>query len=82
LFGDEWNDKDQLLRAFKKSRDLMGKDETYVFHSFRHSFGTWLAEKNVAIRTIMDLMGHKRVETTLRYAKCTDQARTAAIDLI
>jgi len=82
LFGDEWNDKDQLLRAFKKSRNLMGKDETYVFHSFRHSFGTWLAEKNVAIRTIMDLMGHKRVETTLRYAKCTDQARTAAIDLI
>jgi integrase len=82
LFGDEWNDKDQLLRAFKKSRNLIGKDESYVFHSFRHSFGTWLAEKNVAIRTIMELMGHARVETTLRYAKCTDQARTTAVALL
>jgi hypothetical protein len=28
------------------------------------------------------MMGHKRVETTLRYAKTTDKARTEAIALI
>lgn len=82
LFGDEWNNKDQLFRAFKKVRNYIGKDETYVFHSLRHSFGTWCAEAGVPMRTLMDLMGHKRIETTLRYAKTTDKARTDAINLI
>lgn len=82
LFGDEWNDKDQLLRTFKKVNRFIGKDESYVFHTLRHSFGTWCAEAGVPIRTIMDLMGHKRIETTLRYAKTTDKARTEALSLI
>ena len=82
VFGDEWNDKDQLLRVFKKLNRYIGKDESYVFHTLRHSFGTWCAEAGVPIRTIMDLMGHKRIETTLRYAKTTDKARTEALNLI
>lgn len=82
LFGDEWRDKDQLLRTFKKINRYVGKDESYVFHTLRHSFGTWCAEAGVPIRTIMDLMGHKRIETTLRYAKTTDKARVDALGLI
>lgn len=82
LFGDEWRGRDQLLRAFVKIRNYIGKDDKYVFHSLRHSFGTWCAEAGVPIRTIMDLMGHKRIETTLRYAKTTDKARLDAIDAI
>lgn len=82
VFGDEWNDKDQLLRAFKKVRDYVGKDESYVFHSLRHSFCTWLAEGGVPIRTIMDLAGHKQITTTLRYAKTTDRARVDAMGAI
>jgi integrase len=82
IFGDEWNDKDQLLRTFKKINKYIGKDESYVFHTLRHSFGTWCAEAGVPVRTIMDLMGHKRIETTLRYAKTTDKARTEALSLI
>jgi integrase len=80
IFGDEWNDKDQLLRVFKKVNRYIGKDDSYVFHTLRHSFGTWCAEAGVPIRTIMDLMGHKRIETTLRYSKCTDKARTKAVN--
>lgn len=82
IFGEEWNDKDQLLRTFKKINRYIGKDDAYVFHTLRHSFGTWCAEAGVPIRTIMDLMGHKRIETTLRYAKTTDKARTEALSLI
>ena len=82
IFGDEWRDKDQLLRAFKKVRNYIGKDETYVFHSLRHSFGTWCAEAGVQMRTLMTMMGHKRIETTLRYAKTTDKAMVDAMHLI
>ena len=82
LFGDEWRDKDQLLRAFKKVNKLLPKDEAYVFHTLRHSYATWLAEAGVPIRTIMALCGHKRIETTLRYAKATDAALTDAMAAI
>ena len=79
---DDWHDKDQLLRAFAKVRRFAGIEDTYVFHCLRHSFATWCAEAGVPIRTLMDLMGHKRIETTLRYAKTTDKARTDALALI
>ena len=82
IFGDEWRDKDQLLRAFKKVNKLLPKDEAYVFHTLRHSYATWLAEAGVPVRSIMALCGHKRVETTLRYAKATDAALTDAMALI
>jgi len=82
LFGDEWTDKDQLFRAFKKVRNWTGKDDTYVFHSLRHSFATWCVEAGVPMRTLMELMGHKRIDTTLRYAKVSSKAREDAINLI
>jgi len=82
LFGDEWRDKDQLLRAFKKVNKLLPKEEAYVFHTLRHSYATWLAEAGVPIRSIMALCGHKRIETTLRYAKATDSALTDAMAAI
>lgn len=82
LFGEEWRDKDQLLRAFRKVNHMVPKDESYCFHTLRHSFATWSAEAGVPIRTLMALMGHKRIETTLRYAKATDSALVEAIERI
>jgi integrase len=82
MFASDWSNKDQLLRTFRKVNNYIGKPEEYVFHTLRHSFGTWCAEAGVPVRTIMDLMGHKRIETTLRYAKTTDKARTEALSLI
>ena len=61
---------------------IRDRDEAYVFHTLRHSYATWLAEAGVPIRSIMALCGHKRIETTLRYAKATDAALTDAMALI
>lgn len=79
ILGDEWRDPDQLRRAFNKVRNYIGKDETYVFHSLRHSFATWAVDADVSIRVIQELLGHKRIETTLRYAKVSNTASRAAV---
>jgi integrase len=79
ILGDEWRDPDQLRRAFNKVRNYIGKDETFVFHSLRHSFATWAVEADVSIRVIQELLGHKRIETTLRYAKVSSTASRAAV---
>jgi integrase len=76
---DDWSTKDQLLRAFNKVRRYAGLPEGYCFHSLRHSFATWHVEAGTPMRTLMGLMGHKRIETTLKYAKITDKARIQAM---
>ena len=79
---DDWTTKDQLLRAFNKVRRYVGLPEGYCFHSLRHSFATWHAEAGTPMRTLMGLMGHKRIETTLRYAKVTNKASIEAMAAI
>ena len=78
---DDVGNKDQLLAAFKKVRDY-AQVPPYNFHDLRHSFGTWHAIAGTPMRTLMGLMGHKRIETTLYYAKHTDPAAEAAMSAI
>ena len=79
LVFDEWLSGEQVLRKFKQWVRDVGMEKHYVFHCLRHSFATWHIEANTPIRVLMDLMGHKKIDTTLRYAKATDKARTEAI---
>jgi integrase len=79
---DDWSSKDQLLRAFHKAMRYVGTPYGLCFHSLRHSFGTWHAEAGTPMRTLMGLMGHKRIETTLRYAKITNKACIEAMAAI
>jgi integrase len=78
---DDVGDKDQLLDAFKRVRDYANAP-AYTFHDLRHSFGTWHAQAGTSMRTLMGLMGHRRIETTLRYAKHTGKAADDAMALI
>ena len=78
LFKDDWACKDSLYRAFKKVRKQAGISDDYVWHTLRHSFGTWLGETTHP-RQIMDLMGHANIETSLRYVKATDEATRSAV---
>lgn len=78
LFRDDWANKDQLYRLFTKVRKQAGISDDYVWHTLRHSFGTFLGETTHP-RQIMALMGHKNVETSLRYVKATDDACRSAV---
>lgn len=84
VFADDWGGgKDQVLRTFKKVRNYsIKKGDSWAFHTLRHSHATWLAEAGVPVRTIMYLMGHKNIETTLRYMKVTDQSMFEAINAL
>jgi site-specific recombinase XerD len=53
-----------------------------AFHSLRHTFGSWLTMSGAHPRTIMELMGHSRVEQTMRYSHlAADQKQQAVADL-
>lgn len=53
-----------------------------VFHSLRHTFGSWLAQNGEPLLVISDLLGHKDLKMTRRYAKLSpDQKRDAVMKL-
>lgn len=69
-----------LRTWWNKARDHMGlsDDPDFVFHACRHSCATRMAEAEVDSFVIQKWMGHKCIETTLRYthmrAKNLDRA--------
>ncbi len=57
-----------MERAFAVAKVLVGLRDERTLYSIRHTFASWLAMKGQAIRTIQELLGHKDLRMTLRYA--------------
>ena len=75
-----FRNKDELYSRFCKVRDYLGFSKELVWHSIRHTTGTWLSENGSDILTIARVLNHKTTKTTERYAKMTDKARKTAIN--
>ena len=76
----------QVSRAFMKCVSQLGFNDgvtdsrqRVVFHTLRHTFASWLVQKGVPLHTVAELMGHKSIAMTQRYAHLSpDSLRNAA----
>jgi len=77
IFSDRWHGEgiESVSRTFERAVDKLGFNKTVedrrqkvVFHTLRHTFGSWLAIQGTPILTIKELMGHKTLAMTERYA--------------
>ena len=50
-----------------------------VFHTLRHTFGSWLAQNGEPLQVISDLMGHRDLKMTRRYAKLSPGQKREAV---
>ncbi len=63
-----------------KTEKRMVTRHRYNFHTLRHSYGTYLRNKGVALEDIKELMGHERYDTTLVYAKIASTQKRKAVN--
>ena len=54
----------------------------FHFHDLRHTFASQLVMAGVDITTVKDLLGHKRLNMTLRYAHLAPSHRVKAVDVL
>lgn len=76
-------------KSFAKAVELVGLNRgvtdrlrRVVFHTLRHTFASWLAQRGVPLYTIGELIGHTTTQMTRRYAKLSPDSKRSAINLI
>jgi len=53
--------------------------ENFRFHDLRHTFASYLAINGVDLLLIKELLGHKSIEMTLRYAHINNESKKRAV---
>ncbi|MBT8359312.1 MAG: tyrosine-type recombinase/integrase [Deltaproteobacteria bacterium] len=62
--------------AMRKTLERAGlSDKGYSLHSLRHTFATEMLNAGMRIEVLQQLLGHKDIELTLRYARLSDRRR-------
>jgi integrase len=60
--------KDIIEHRFRSVRAAAGLGDDVVIHTLRHTCGTRLVKAGVSLAAVQRWMGHKVIETTLRYS--------------
>ena len=64
------------------NRGIKDRRERVCFHTLRHTFASWLVQRGYPLAMVGDLLGHKDINMTMRYAHLApNQARQAVSSL-
>ena len=70
-----------IKTSFKKAL-ATAKIEDFRFHDLRHTFASQLILKGGTLKDVQELMGHKSMTMTLRYAHLTQEHKRNAVNLL
>ncbi len=74
-------DASNLLKYFYDAREKSGLEDVR-FHDLRHTFATRLAQAGVDLYVIKELLGHKTITMTLRYAHHNPESLRSGVEVL
>lgn len=87
IFKDRWHGEpiknisktfDRTVKSLGLNKDVEDTRQKTVFHTLRHTFASWLAIQGTPILTIKELLGHKTLAMTERYAHLSPDVKKKA----
>jgi integrase len=78
----------QISKTFKRSVDDLFNDgvddprERVFFHSLRHTYASWLVMEGVDLYRVKELLGHKDLAMTARYAHLAPDTLRGAVNIL
>jgi len=77
---------DQISKAFARVVNRLGLNngitdprQRVYFHTLRHTFASWLAQRGETLLTIKELLGHKTIAMTERYSHLIPDHKRQAV---
>lgn len=70
----------RVVEKLKLNEGIEDRRYRVCFHTLRHTFGSWLAIRGESLQTIKELMGHKRISQTQRYAHLSPDLKRQAVE--
>jgi len=67
--------------AFSRARDKAGI-KNFKFHDLRHTFATRLVQNGVDLYKIKDLLGHKDLQMSMRYAHHCSESLRSSVEIL
>jgi integrase len=72
--GRNWNS----FRSAWETALRTARIENFRFHDLRHTFASWAVQRGATLQEVTDLLGHKTLAMTLRYAHLAPERLRAA----
>jgi integrase len=70
---------ERTVKRIGLNEGVTDRRDKVVFHTLRHTFASWLAIQGTPLNTIKELMGHKTLTMTERYAHLIPDVKREAV---
>ena len=81
FWGKDGGPLTSVSRPFKNAIRQAGIKE-FTFHDLRHTFASKLVMKGASLKAVQELLGHKDIKMTMRYAHLAEDIKKDAVKLL